>query len=205
MGVNEDKIKKTDKIISNASCTTNCLAPVTEVIRKNFGIKKALMTTIHSYTADQNLIDGPHRDLRRARAAGVNIVPTTTGAAQATSKTIPQIKDLFDGLALRVPTPVGSLCDTVYITSKKVTKESFTKAIKTAAASAKLRDIIQASSEDLVSSDIIGSSFSAIVDLSLTKTIGGDMLKVISWYDNEWGYSNRLADLAVYIAKNNLL
>ncbi len=196
LGVNENKIKKSDKIISNASCTTNCLAPVTEVIRQNFGIKKAIMTTIHSYTADQNLVDGPHRDLRRARAAAVNIVPTTTGAAIATTKTIPSLANKFDGMAVRVPVPVGSLCDVTFITSKKVDEDEVKKAFKKAARSKRFKNIISVSDDPLVSSDIVGSPASAIVDLSLIKVIDGNLLKVVAWYDNEWGYSNRLADLA---------
>jgi len=196
LGVNENKIKKSDKIISNASCTTNCLAPVTEVIRQNFGIQKAIMTTIHSYTADQNLVDGPHRDLRRARAAAVNIVPTTTGAAIATTKTIPSLTNKFDGMAVRVPVPVGSLCDVTFITSKKVDEDEVKKAFKKAIRNKRFKNIISVSDDPLVSSDIVGNPASAIVDLSLIKVIGGNLLKVVAWYDNEWGYSNRLADLA---------
>jgi glyceraldehyde 3-phosphate dehydrogenase len=199
-GVNLEKITKHDHLISAASCTTNCLAPVTKVVKDVFGIKKAIMTTVHSYTADQNLVDGPHKDLRRARAAAVNIIPTTTGAAIATTETIPSLKDKFDGLAVRVPTPVGSLCDTVYLLNKKTTVEAVNKAfIK--AARGKMRGIIEASSEELVSTDIIGNSHSAIVDLKTTKLVGGDLLKVISWYDNEWGYSNRFVELADYLKK----
>lgn len=205
LGVNEDKLKKSDKIISMASCTTNCLGPLTDVIRRNFGIKKAFMTTIHSYTADQNLVDGPHKDLRRARAAAINIVPTTTGAAIATTKAIPQIKGRFDGMAIRVPTPVGSLCDTVFVIGKKVDEKKVNQAIKKAAKSARLSGILEASEEELVSTDIIGNPASSIVDLSLTKVIGGDLVKVVAWYDNEWGYSCRLADLCEYINKKKLL
>jgi glyceraldehyde 3-phosphate dehydrogenase len=199
-GVNMDKVKKKDDILSCASCTTNCLAPATKVIKDNFGIKKALMTTVHSYTADQNLVDGPHKDLRRARAAAINIIPTTTGAAISTTETIPSLKDKFDGLAVRVPTPVGSLCDTVYLLGKKTTVEKVNRAfIK--AARGKMRGIIQASDEELVSTDIIGNSYSAIIDLKNTKIVDGDLLKVIAWYDNEWGYSNRFVELADYVKK----
>ncbi len=199
-GVNLDKVTKKDNLLSCASCTTNCLAPATKVIKDNFGIKKAIMTTVHSYTADQNLVDGPHKDLRRARAAAINIIPTTTGAAIATTETIPSLKNKFDGLAVRVPTPVGSLCDTVYLLNKKTTVESVNKSfIK--AAKGKMRGIIEASDEELVSSDIIGNSHSSIIDLRSTKLIGGDLLKVISWYDNEWGYYNRLVELANYLVK----
>ena len=204
LSVNEKDLSKDDKIISLASCTTNCLAPVTKIIGDNFGIKKAVMSTIHSYTADQNLVDGPHKDLRRARAAAVNIVPTTTGAAKAAALTIPELVGKFDGLAFRVPTPVVSLCDTVYITEKQVTAEAVNQVLKNAAAG-NYQGIVAVADEPLVSSDFIGNPASAIVDLALTKVIDGDMLKIISWYDNEWGYSCRLADLVVYIAKNRLL
>jgi glyceraldehyde 3-phosphate dehydrogenase len=199
-GVNMNKIAKSDNILSCASCTTNCLAPATKVIKDSFGIKKALMTTSHSYTADQNLVDGPHKDLRRARAAAINIIPTTTGAAIATAETIPSLKGKFDGLAVRVPTPVGSLCDTVYVLNKKTTAEAVNRAfIK--AARGRMRGIIEASNEELVSTDIIGNPHSAIIDLKNTRVIGGDLLKVISWYDNEWGYSNRFVELADYLKK----
>ena len=205
LGVNEDKIIKNDKIISNASCTTNCLAPVVDIVRQNFGIKKAIMTTVHSYTADQNIVDGPHKDLRRARAAAVNIVPTTTGAAVATCKTIPQLKGKFDGMAIRVPTLVGSLCDIVFETQKKVDEKSVNKIFKKMAKSSRYRGILEATEEQIVSSDIIGNPASAIVDLSLTKVIEGNLVKVIAWYDNEWGYSNRLVDLCDFIIKKRLI
>lgn len=205
MGVNEDKLRKTDTVISNASCTTNCLAPVTEVIRSNFGIKKAIMTTVHSYTADQRLVDSPHKDLRRARAAAVNIVPTTTGAAIATAEAVPQVKGIFDGMSLRVPTPVASLCDIVFITKKKVDENAVNQAFKKAAKTARLKGILEATDHPLVSSDYIGHPASSIVDLPLTKVVDGDMLKVIAWYDNEWGYSNRLVDLADYLNKKHLI
>ena len=205
MGVNENKLKKTDNIISNASCTTNCLAPVTDVIRQNFGIKNALMTTIHSYTADQNIVDGPHKDLRRARAAAVNIVPTTTGAAIATTNVIPQLKGKFDGMAVRVPTPVGSLCDITFLTNKKVTIENVNKALKKASKQARYRDIIEVDEGHLVSSDIVGNPTSAIVDAGCTKVSGDNLLKLIVWYDNEWGYSNRMIDLMEYIIKKRFV
>ncbi|MEA3463786.1 MAG: type I glyceraldehyde-3-phosphate dehydrogenase [Patescibacteria group bacterium] len=204
-GVNENKINKNDKILSMASCTTNCLAPVTDIIRRNFGIKKAVMTTVHSYTADQNLVDGPHKDLRRSRAAAANIVPTTTGAAIATCKTIPQLKGKFDGMAIRVPTLVGSLCDIVFVTNKNVDEKIINQILKNAARSARFRGIMKATEEPIVSSDIISDSASAIVDLSLTKVIGGNLVKVVAWYDNEWGYSNRLVDLCEYIARKRLI
>ncbi|MCU0679553.1 MAG: type I glyceraldehyde-3-phosphate dehydrogenase [Planctomycetes bacterium] len=205
MGVNENKILKSDRVISNASCTTNCLAPVTAVIREHFGIEQAIMTTVHSYTADQNLVDGPHKDLRRARAAAINMVPTTTGAAVAVTMAIPQLKGRFDGMAVRVPTPVGSLCDIVYITRKKTEAKAVNQAFKKAARSARFRGLIEASDEPLVSADIIGNPASAIVDLGLTKVIGGRLLKVIAWYDNEWGYSCRLVDLCDFISKKRLV
>ncbi len=200
LGVNENKITKKDQLISCASCTTNCLAPTTAIVKSNFGIKKAIMTTIHSYTADQNLVDGPHKDLRRARAAALNMVPTTTGAALATTETIPTLKNKFDGLAVRVPTAIGSLCDTVYLLNKRTTLAAVNKAfIK--ASRGKLKGIIEASREELVSTDIIGNPHSAVVDLLSTKLIDGDLLKIIAWYDNEWGYANRLVELADYLKK----
>lgn len=205
LGVNEDKLGKNDKVISMASCTTNCLAPLTAVILKNFGIKKAIMTTIHSYTADQNLVDGPHKDLRRARAAALNIVPTTTGAAIAVTETIPKLKGKFDGGAMRVPTPVGSLCDVVYITNKKTDEKKINQVIKKATKEARLRGILVSTEEEIVSQDIVGNPASSIVDLSLTKVIGGDLVKVVAWYDNEWGYSSRLADLVEYIGRKKLI
>jgi len=200
LGVNEEKLTKTDDVLSCASCTTNCLAPATMVIKDKFGIKRALMSTVHAYTADQNLVDGPHKDLRRARGAAVNIVPTTTGAAVAVTETIPSLKGKFDGMAIRVPVPVGSLCDVTFLLNKKTTIEAvnaeFIKAAK-----GKLKGILEASDEELVSSDIIGNPHSSIVDLKSTALVGGDLLKVVAWYDNEWGYSNRLVDLTDYLRK----
>jgi glyceraldehyde-3-phosphate dehydrogenase, type I len=205
LGVNEEDLKQEDKVFSMASCTTNCLAPMTAVIEKEFGIEKAMMTTTHSYTADQVLVDGPHKDLRRARAAAANIIPTTTGAALAAALTIPALKGKFDGLSLRVPTIVVSICDTVYLLKKKVTAEEINNAIIAASSSDKLKGILTYTNEPLVSTDFIGNPYSSIVDLSLTKVVEGDMVKVVSWYDNEWGYSNRLADVAEFIRKNNLI
>lgn len=199
LGVNENKVSKKDQIVSCASCTTNCLAPVTEIIRQKFGIEKALMTTIHAYTADQNLVDGPHKDLRRARSAALNMVPTTTGAAVAINSTIPSLKGTFDGLAVRVPVVVGSMCDVVFLLKKNTTVEEINKNFVKVCSTAKLRGLVEASNEPLVSSDIVGNEHSAIVDLSLTKVIGGNLAKVIVWYDNEWGYSCRLADLIKYL------
>lgn len=200
IGVNEEKLTKDDAVISCASCTTNCLAPATSVIKENFGIKNALMTTVHAYTADQNLVDGPHKDLRRARAAAANIVPTTTGAAVAVTETMPSLKGKFDGMAVRVPVPVGSLCDMTYILSKNTTIDKVNAAF-TKAAKGKLKGILEASNEELVSSDIVGNPHSSIVDLKSTLLVGGNLLKVVAWYDNEWGYSNRLVDLGEYLKK----
>lgn len=205
MGVNEEKIKKSDNILSNASCTTNCLAPITEVVRQNFGIQKAIMTTIHSYTVTQNLVDGPHKDLRRGRAAAYNILPTTTGAAIAVSKVIPQLKGKIDGMAVRVPTQVGSMVDVVFLTRKKVTKESANNAFKKASKSSNLKDILEVSNEPLVLSDFVGNPASSIVDLEMTNVVDGNLLKVIAWYDNEWGYSCRLVDLAEYLMKKKFV
>ncbi len=200
LGVNEEKLNKTDDVLSCASCTTNCLAPATSVIKEKFGIKRALMSTVHAYTADQNLVDGPHKDLRRARGAAANIVPTTTGAAVAVTETIPSLKNKFDGMAIRVPVPVGSLCDVTFLLNKKTTIEAVNSAfIK--AAKGKLKGILEASEEELVSTDIIGNPHSSIVDLKSTALVGGDLLKVVAWYDNEWGYSNRLVDLTEYLKK----
>lgn len=200
LGVNEKKILKGDDLISCASCTTNCLAPATEIIRQKFGIKKALMTTIHAYTANQNMVDGPSKDKRRARAGALNIVPTTTGAAIATTEVIPQLKNNFDGMSVRVPVPVGSLVDAVYILKKKTTVAEVNEVL-TKAAAGKLKGIMAVTHEEIVSSDIIGNTNSTIIDAASTKVLGGDMLKLISWYDNEWGYSNRLVELALLTAK----
>ncbi|MDP3741031.1 MAG: type I glyceraldehyde-3-phosphate dehydrogenase [bacterium] len=193
LGVN-DKDFDGHEVISNASCTTNCLGPVAQVILQEFGIKKALMSTIHSYTADQNLQDGPHRDLRRARAAAQNIVPTTTGAAIAVTETIPQLKGKFDGIAIRVPTITGSLTDFTFLVSRRVTVEEINQAFKKAATSPRLKGILGVTEDEVVSSDIIGSDFSAIVDLPMTRVVDGDFVKVLAWYDNEWGYANRLVE-----------
>lgn len=196
LGVNSNKIKKSDKIISNASCTTNCIAPIMKILDDNFGVKKALMTTIHSYTADQNLMDGPHRkgDLRRARSAAENIVPTTTGAAIAAAKTVPSLKNKFDGIAVRVPTPVGSLADITVVLKKNSTVDKINSAFSKAA-KAKYKNILTVVNDPIVSSDIIKNPSSAIVDLSLTKIVDNNLLKIVAWYDNEWGYANRLAEL----------
>lgn len=200
IGVNEDRLKD-EKVISNASCTTNCIAPIIAIIDENIGIKKSMMTTIHSYTADQVLVDGPHKDLRRARSAGVNIVPTTTGAAIATTEIIPSLKGLFDGLSVRVPTPVGSLSDITIVTKREVTVQEINDLLTREAQTPRWKDIVICTDEPIVSTDIIGNPHSAIVDLSLTQVIDKDLLKVVAWYDNEWGYSNRLVEQAIQIGK----
>jgi glyceraldehyde 3-phosphate dehydrogenase len=200
MGVNDDKLDK-QEIISNASCTTNCISPVVAILHSTFGIKKATMTTVHSYTADQCLVDGPHEDLRRARAAAQNIVPTTTGAAIATTETIPELKGLFDGLSIRVPTPVVSLSDITVLLKKKATAEEINQAFIKAAKLPRYENVLEVTNEPLVSSDFIGNPHATIVDLSLTKVIDGDLAKVIAWYDNEWGYSNALVRICGEIGK----
>lgn len=200
LGVNADQYQG-EEIINNASCTTNCIAPVAEVINQKFGIVKAMMTTIHAYTQDQNLQDGPHKDLRRARAAAFNMVPTSTGAAIATAETIPSLKGLFDGSSIRVPVIVGSIADFTFLLKKKTTVEEVNQALKEAA-EGKLKGILTASEEPLVSSDIVGRSESSIVDLGLTQIVDGDMLKVFAWYDNEYGYSNRLIEQVVHVGKS---
>lgn len=201
LGVNTDNKKIAETVISNASCTTNCIAPVAQVLMSSFGVEKAMMTTIHSYTADQNLVDGPHKDLRRARAAAHNIVPTTTGAAIATTETIPQLKSKFDGLSIRVPTICVSLSDFTFVLKRKnVTKAQVNAAIRNAAGTKRYKGILQVTAKPLVSSDFIGNPASSIVDLSLTQVVGGNLVKVIAWYDNEWGYSNRLVEMAEIIA-----
>ncbi|MFA6028008.1 MAG: type I glyceraldehyde-3-phosphate dehydrogenase [Patescibacteria group bacterium] len=204
LGVNQDEMDhESEQIISNASCTTNCIAPVMKVMQEVFGVKKAMMTTIHAYTADQNLVDGSHKsgDMRRARASALNIVPTSTGAARAVGKTIKHFKGIFDGLAIRVPVPCGSLSDIVFITEKETTKEEVNAALKKASEQPKYKGILTVTDEPIVSSDVVGNPASNIVDLALTNVVGGDLVKVIAWYDNEWGYSNRLVEQAVELAK----
>jgi len=201
MGVNNNQVKD-QKIISNASCTTNCIAPVAAILHGKFGVKKASMTTIHSYTADQNIVDGPHKDLRRARAAAQNIIPTTTGAAAATTETIPELAGLFDGLAIRVPTPIVSLSDLTILLKKKVTVEDINNAFKQAVKKPLYMGVVEVTEEPLVSSDLIGNPHTSIVDLSLTKVIDGDLVKVIAWYDNEWGYANALVKMCQEIGNN---
>ncbi len=200
IGVNADKYQGED-LISMGSCTTNCVGPVTRVIEENFGIKKAIMSTIHAYTADQNLVDGPHKDLRRARAAAHNLVPTTTGAAIAVTEILPKLKEKFDGLALRVPVICGSISDITYLVRQKTTAGKVNQAFKRAAKKKELKEILAVSNEPLVSSDIIGTSNSAVVDLKSTKVIGNDLVKVLAWYDNEWAYARRLVEMTELIIK----
>lgn len=195
LGVNEDKLNGASDIISNASCTTNCITPVAAVIEGAFGIDKAMMTTVHSYTASQKLQDAPAKDLREARSAAENIVPTTTGASIAAAKAMPSLEGVFGGMSVRVPTPVVSLSDFVIITKKPVTVDAVNEVFKKAAKEPFYQGILDVTEEELVSSDFIGNSHSAIVDLKLTAVIGGNMLKVVAWYDNEWGYSNRLVEV----------
>ena len=197
MAVNSEKVKgESSKVINNASCTTNCISPVMAVLEEEFGIEKAMMTTVHGYTADQNLQDGPHKDLRRARAAAQNIVPTTTGAALATTEAIPVLAGKFDGLAIRVPVPTVSLSDITAVLKKTVTKEAINQALEKAAASARFKGILLCTNEPLVSSDFVGNTASSIVDLSLTNVVGGNLVKVVAWYDNEVGYAHRLVEMA---------
>lgn len=198
IGVNAKKYQG-EPVVSNASCTTNCIGPIMHVIEEKFGIEKSLMTTVHSYTADQVLVDGPHKDLRRARAAALNIVPTSTGAAKALGNVLPKVQGKFDGLAIRVPTPVVSLSDITVLLKTKTTIEEV-NAVFEEAAEREMNGIIVASNEPLVSSDLKQSAASTTVDLSLTNVVGGDLLKVIGWYDNEWGYSCRLVDLVELVA-----
>ncbi|MFP7760456.1 type I glyceraldehyde-3-phosphate dehydrogenase [Marisediminicola sp. LYQ134] len=199
LGVNEDTYDSSvHDVISNASCTTNCLAPLAKVLLDNFGIERGLMTTVHAYTADQNLQDGPHSDLRRARAAALNIIPTSTGAAKALGLVIPELVGKLDGYALRVPVPTGSITDLTIETSSTVTVEEVNAAYK-AASEGDLKGILKYTEDPIVSSDIVGDPHSSIFDAGLTKVIGSQ-IKVASWYDNEWGYSNRLVDLTEYVA-----
>lgn len=201
MGVNEDTYdKNAHNIISNASCTTNALAPVCKVLNDNFGIVDGFMTTIHSYTNDQRILDLPHKDLRRARAAALSIIPTSTGAASAICLVIPALKGKLDGVAMRVPTPVGSLVDLVVNLSKDVSIEEVNAAFKAAAASPKMKGILQYCEDPIVSADIVGNNYSSIFDSLMTMKIG-KMVKVFSWYDNEWGYSSRLIDLIKHMMK----
>ena len=202
IGVNEDTLDASDTIVSNASCTTNCIAPVMKILEDNFGIDKAMMTTVHSYTASQRLQDAPAKDLREARAAAENIVPTTTGASKAAALTIPSLTGRFNGLSVRVPTPVVSLADITAVLKRSVTKEELVKTLKKAAAEPYYEGIVGVTEEELVSTDFRGNAHSAVIDLPLTDVVGGNLVKVVAWYDNEWGYSNRLVELAADFGKD---
>jgi glyceraldehyde 3-phosphate dehydrogenase len=205
LGVNHNEYHQ-QAIISNASCTTNCIAPVLDILNKKFGVEKAFMSTIHSYTAEQNLVDGPppggkSGDLRRARAAAVNIIPTSTGAAISATQAIPSLKGKFDGVAFRVPTPVGSLSDFTLLLKNNVTKEEVNQAFLDAADDDHYRGILEVSKEPLVLQDIVGNPASSIVDLALTQVVDGNFVKVVAWYDNEFGYSNRLVEEVILVGK----
>jgi glyceraldehyde 3-phosphate dehydrogenase len=199
MGVNEYDGKA--EMVNNASCTTNCITPVAAVMHDKFGILKALMTTVHSYTASQMLQDGPGKDLREARAAAMNIVPTSTGAAIATTEVIPELKGLFDGLSMRVPTIVGSISDFTMLVSRKTSVDEVNEVFKTAAKQPRWKGILTVTEDPIVSSDIVGNTHSSIVDLALTRVVDGDLVKVVAWYDNEWGYSHRLMDQVLTVGK----
>ena len=206
LGVNHENYKN-QTIISNASCTTNCIAPVMAILDSKFGISKAFMSTIHSYTAEQNLVDGPppggkSNDLRRARSAAENIIPTSSGAAISTTQALPSLKGRFDGMAFRVPTPVGSLSDFTLLLKKKVTTDEVNRAFTEASKSKSYKGILEVTNEQIVSSDIVGNPASCIIDLSLTKVMDGDFVKVIAWYDNEFGYSNRLVEEVILVGRS---
>jgi glyceraldehyde 3-phosphate dehydrogenase len=204
MGVNHEKYDPAKhQIISNASCTTNCLAPVAKVLHETFGIKRGWMTTVHAYTNDQQLLDLPHKDLRRARAAALSIIPTTTGAATAVGEVLPELKGKLDGIAMRVPVPNVSVVDLAALVDKKTTAEEVNAAFR-AAAEGPLKGILQYVTEPLVSIDFRGNSHSSILDSDYTKVMEGDFVKILSWYDNEWGYSSRCVDLLGYMAKKGL-
>lgn len=201
LGANDEKLSKSTDIISNASCTTNSLAAIMSIIDEIFGVEKAMLTTVHSYTASQVLQDGPAKDLRESRAAAENIVPTTTGAAIATTLAVPELKGKFDGMSVRVPTSVVSLSDVTMVLKKNTTKEQINEALKNAIKEPFYQGILDVSDEPLVSSDYIGNSHSGIVDLQLTNVVGGNLAKVVIWYDNEWGYSNRLVEVVADVGK----
>ncbi len=203
LGVNEDVVEKSDKILSNASCTTNCIAPIMKILEDKFGIDKAMMTTVHSYTGSQRILDAPAKDLREARSAAENIVPTSTGASKAAALTVPSLMNKFNGLSIRVPTPVVSLSDITAVLKQNTTKEELIQVFKKAAKEPYYEGILGVTEEELVSSDFIGDPHSCIVDLPLIDVVGGNMVKVVAWYDNEWGYSNRLVELTVDFGKED--
>ncbi|GAB2683331.1 type I glyceraldehyde-3-phosphate dehydrogenase [Saccharopolyspora gloriosae] len=198
LGVNDDKYDGSQTIISNASCTTNCLAPMVKVLDDTFGIEHGLMTTVHAYTADQNLQDGPHKDLRRARGAAINVVPTSTGAAKAIGLVLPELNGKLDGYAMRVPVPTGSVTDLTATVGKETSAEEVNAAFRAAAGEGKLKGVLRYSEDPIVSSDIVTDPASTVFDAPLTKVIG-NQVKIVGWYDNEWGYSNRLVDLSALI------
>ena len=200
LGVNNEALRPTDKIVSNASCTTNCLAPMVKVLNDAFGVERGLMTTIHAYTNDQNVLDLPHKDLRRARAAAENIIPTTTGAAKAVGKIIPELAGKINGIAIRVPVKCGSVTDFVCTLKKKTTKEEINAAFKKAAGSS-LKGVLEYTEDPIVSTDIIGNFHSCIFDSDCTMVLADNMVKIVGWYDNEWGYSNRVVDLIGLLVK----
>ena len=202
-GVNQNEINQKDKIISAASCTTNCLAPIAYILNKNFTIEKGFMTTIHAFTSDQRILDNSHKDLRRARAASQSIVPTSTGASKAIGEIIPSLKGKLEGVAMRVPTPNVSLIELVFCTKKEISEEKINKSFKSFIKSQKKKNILEINNEKLVSIDFNHNSASSIIDASLTKVVGKNMGKISAWYDNEWGFSNRMCDIAEYIHKNS--
>jgi glyceraldehyde 3-phosphate dehydrogenase len=204
MGVNEETYDPDEhKIISNASCTTNCLAPVAKVLDEQFGIVQGALTTIHAYTSSQKLVDAPSKKWRRGRAAAVSIVPTTTGAAKATTKVLPHLAGKMDGMAMRVPTAVGSIIDFVATTEREVSVDAVNDAMRAAADSDRLRHILGVTDEELVSADIVGTNWSALVDAQSTMTFGDNMVKVVAWYDNEWAYAKRVVDITIYVAEQS--
>ncbi len=198
-GVNH--AEKGDSMFSTASCTTNCITPVTEIMDRRFGVEKALMTTTHAYTSSQEIVDGPSKKVRRGRAAAVNFVPTTTGAAKATTKVLTELEGKFDGVAIRGPIPAGSLADIVYITRRETTADEINSIFREESESDRYRDILGVSDDYIVSSDIIGDSRASVVDLTMTKVVGGNLVKVMSWYDNEWGYAAQMVREAAYVAQ----
>lgn len=202
LGVNAQDYAGED-LISNASCTTNCIAPVAQIMKDAFGIEKSVMTTIHAVTSTQNIVDGPSKDMRRARAADYNMIPTTTGAALATTEVIPELEGLFDGIAVRVPVLIGSLADVTFLVKKSVTVDEVNEALISASQTDRYKGIVQAVYTPLVSTDIVGDSHSAIIDLTMTKVVDSNLVKVLAWYDNEWGYSHRLVELAMLISQGS--
>jgi glyceraldehyde 3-phosphate dehydrogenase len=201
LGVNNEDLKAEHQVVSNASCTTNCLAPLAYVLHNEFGIERGLMTTVHAYTSDQRLVDAPHSDLRRARAAAENIIPTTTGAARAVGKVLPELNGKLDGMSLRVPVPCGSAVDLVTVMKKDVTVEAVNAALKAASISDRLRGILAYAEDPIVSADVVGDPHSSIFDPGCTSVVDDNLLKTVSWYDNEWGYSNRVCDLLNLLAE----